>query len=143
MALRYLIPGIIVLLLCSFTANAQTKYAVKVTNLQNKKGKLYIGWYSNAGAFMKPGKTTFAKVVAVHGKEDVMVEFDRIPAGKYAISVFLDENDNGDLDTNLVGMPREKYGFSNNVLPAMRPASYEEAAFEVKNAPGSLSIKLK
>ncbi|RPE08318.1 DUF2141 domain-containing protein [Chitinophaga lutea] len=143
MALRYLIPGLILTLFSCLTAGAQTKYAVKVTNLGNKTGKLYIGWYGNAGTFMKRDKTVFAKVVPVSGKSEVLVEFDRIPAGKYAISVFLDENGNGELDTNLVGIPREKYGFSNNVLPAMRAATYEEAVFEVKDAPGNLSIKLK
>ncbi len=143
MALRYLIPAFALTLFSSLTAGAQTKYTVKVTNLGNKTGKLYVGWYGNADAFMKPQKTVFAKVVPVSNKSEILVEFDRIPAGQYAISVFLDENDNENLDTNLVGIPREKYGFSNNVMPAMRPATYQEAAFEVKDAPGGQSIKLK
>ena len=143
MAIRYITACIAAVLLSGLTAHAQTKYTVKVTNLENKTGKLYVGWYGNAGAFMKPKKTVFAKVIPVQAKEEVLVEFDSIPAGKYAISVFLDENDNEDLDTNVVGIPREKYGFSNNVMPAMRAATYEEALFEVKDAPGTQSIKLK
>lgn len=143
MGLRYIYAGIVAALVSSLPATAQTRYQVKVTNLENKKGQLYIGWYGSADAFMKPQKTALAKVVPVQAKDEVIVEFDKVPAGRYAISVFLDENGNEDLDTNLVGIPKEKYGFSNNVLPAMRPATYEEAAFEVKNAPGSLSIKLK
>lgn len=143
MVIHYLVTGMAAILLSGFTADAQTQYEVKVTNLENKKGKLYIGWYGNEASFMKPKETVFAKVVPVNEKEEVVVAFDKIPAGKYAISVFLDENDNEDLDTNVVGIPKEKYGFSNNVMPAMRAASYEEAAFEVKNAPGHLSIKLK
>lgn len=143
MALRYFLPCAIAALLCGFAAMAQSDYSVKITNLGKKTGKLYVGWYNEAGSFMKPQKTVFARVVPVAEKSEVVVVFDKIPAGKYAISVFLDENGNENLDTNLIGMPREKYGFSNNVLPAMRAATYEEAAFEVKNAPGSLSIKLK
>lgn len=143
MGIRCMISGMALAIVCSLTAAAQTKYNVKVTNLAKKTGKLYIGWYGKAEGFMKPKNTVFAKVVPVMDMNEVVVEFSGIPAGKYAISVFLDENGNEDLDTNLVGIPREKYGFSNNVLPAMRPATYEEAAFTVKDTPGSLSIKLK
>ncbi|WP_119080741.1 DUF2141 domain-containing protein [Chitinophaga alhagiae] len=143
MGIRYIAAGIVAALVSSFSANAQTRYQVKITNLENKKGQLYIGWYGSEDAFMKPKKTALARVVPVQAKSEVVVVFDQVPAGRYAISVFLDENGNEDLDTNLVGIPKEKYGFSNNVMPAMRPATYEEAAFEVKNTPGSLSIKLK
>ncbi|MEL1265494.1 DUF2141 domain-containing protein [Pseudoxanthomonas putridarboris] len=56
--------------------------------------------------------------------------FKDLPAGAYAVMVTHDENGNGKLDTNLIGMPVEGYGFSNN--PAvMRKPTWEEARFDV------------
>jgi uncharacterized protein (DUF2141 family) len=62
--------------------------------------------------------------------------------GRYALLILHDENANGKLDTNLVGMPTEAYGFSNN--PSKRPGrpSFAEAAFEVGNEPIRLRIEL-
>jgi len=43
------------------------------------------------------------------------VVFHDLPVGQYAVSVFQDGNDNGRLDTNIFGIPRERFGFSNGV----------------------------
>jgi len=44
-------------------------------------------------------------------------DFEDIPPGTYALVVIHDENMNGKLDTNWVGIPKEGYGFSNDVKP--------------------------
>jgi uncharacterized protein (DUF2141 family) len=124
-------------------AFAQAQYKIKVTNLDNKTGKLYIGWYTEASTFMKPKKTALVKIIPVKDLGEITVDFEKVPSGTYAISTFLDENGNEDLDLSVVGKPKEKYGFSNNVMPAMRPADFEEAAFTVNGENKTLIIKLK
>lgn len=53
-----------------------------------------------------------------------------------------DENGNGTLDTNLIGMPLEGYGFSNN--PAvMRKPTWDEAAFDVGAGGAAIAIALR
>ena len=42
--------------------------------------------------------------------------FFDIPPGTYAVKLHIDENENGKLDTNFIGIPKEQYGISNNVL---------------------------
>ena len=39
-----------------------------------------------------------------------------IPPGTYAVKIHIDENENGELDTNFLGIPKEQYGISNNAL---------------------------
>ena len=39
-----------------------------------------------------------------------------IPPGTFAIKLHIDENENGRLDTNFIGIPKEQYGISNNTL---------------------------
>jgi len=63
-----------------------------------------------------------------------------LKAGKYAVRYFHDENINGNLDTNLVGIPTEGYGFSNNVTGTFGPPAFEKWLFEIK---GDIKIVLK
>ena len=59
-----------------------------------------------------------------------------LPAGRYAVNAFHDENDNGELDTNLVGIPSEGYGFANDPSVTFGPPDFEEAAVTVGEASG-------
>ena len=121
----------------------ESRQVVKITNLKKVKGSLYIGWYNDATTFPKNSKTLYRDKIEVNNQTEINVLFKNIPKGKYAIAVFLDENDNYKLDKNFLGIPKEKYGFSNNVLPAFRSATFEEAAFELKEQDAELIIKLK
>ena len=55
-----------------------------------------------------------------------------LPHGEYAIAVFVDLNGNGKMDKNFLGIPKEQYGFSNNVMGKMAAPSFEQAKIEVK-----------
>lgn len=70
-------------------------------------------------------------------------EFKNLAPGEYAAIVIHDENRNGKLDKNFLGIPREGYGASNNVRPAMSAPGYKEAAFTVKaGSPTAIAIKM-
>lgn len=114
-----------------------------ISNLGKLTGKLYIGWYNTAADFRKSNKAVLNKVVATSGKDSIPVIFENVMPGIYAVAVFLDENDNGKIDTNILGIPKEKYGFSNNIHPLMRPASFRESAFTITNSKESIIIRLK
>jgi uncharacterized protein (DUF2141 family) len=56
----------------------------------------------------------------------VTVVFTDLPKGTYAVSLYQDTNNNEKLDTNVLGMPKEKYGFSNNtMMPNYRKNQFE------------------
>ncbi len=57
--------------------------------------------------------------------------FMNLPAGTYAISSFQDENSNGKIDKNLLGMPTEKYGFSNDASKPFGPPEFSAASFQL------------
>lgn len=116
---------------------------VQVTNLEDVAGTLYVGWYNDPADFRVTEKAIFRQEIAVSNQSVVNIPFDDIPAGNYAIAVFLDENDNYELDRNLLGLPTEKYGFSNNILPVFRPATFEESAFRWSGQVKMVSINLK
>ena len=80
----------------------------------------------------KSGKASFhTKVEALNGQE--IAVFENLPDGEYAIKMYQDENDNNKMDFNMMGIPKEGYGFSNNVGMFGSP-EYTEAKFSVKES---------
>ncbi len=68
--------------------------------------------------------------------------FQDLKPGAYAVMITHDENGNGQLDTNAMGMPLEGYGFSNNPR-VMRKPTWDEARFELAGAAASIDVSLR
>ena len=81
-----------------------------------------------------------ARIKAVNG--ELVYRFEDLPPGTYAVQVMHDENDNGKLDSNFLGIPSEGYGFSNNPR-VMRRATFEEARFELPAAGSDIDVRLR
>ncbi len=66
-----------------------------------------------------------------------------LPPGDYSLAIYHDRNDNGRLDRNFLGLPREPYGFSNGLRARFGPPSWRSAHFSVKEPAAEISICLK
>ncbi len=73
----------------------------------------------------------------------VVVVFPDLKPGDYVVSAFLDENGNGQLDTNLLGLPTEKYGFSNDARGAFGPPSFGDARLHVGAEGAAIVVNLR
>lgn len=73
----------------------------------------------------------------------VTVTFKDLEEGEYAISLFVDENGNGRMDTNPIGIPIEPYAFSNDATGNFGPPSFEKAKFNVAKENKSIVINVK
>lgn len=113
-----------------------------VTGLPPKKGELLIGWFNSADTFRKPALAVYKKKIAMNGESTITILFPGLPSGKYAIALFLDENGNGKIDKNFLGIPTEFYGISNNVYPVTRAANFEEAKFVLDKPNQVINIKM-
>lgn len=78
------------------------------------------------------------KIKVENGKAEVT--FEDVDHGKYAISYIHDENDNAELDTGFMGIPKEGYGFSNDARGFMGPPDFEDQMFELTS---NVSMTLK
>lgn len=125
------------------TKSQSARQTLVFNNLDKKEGEIYIAWYNKEADFTKEDKIHLAKVVEVKDKNSIAVVFENLIPGTYAIAAFFDQNGNGKMDTNFLGIPKEKYGFSNNARPMMRAATFKEASFAVSNKENTISIKLK
>lgn len=110
---------------------SQNTITVQFSDIKPVQGKIYVGLYNSEGTFMKTDKSFSSCITPVDGSSVTCI-LDNIPNGHYAISVFHDENSNGELDTGMFGIPKEGYGFSNNARGTFGPPSFEDSSFEVK-----------
>lgn len=62
--------------------------------------------------------------------------------GHYAVSAIHDEDDDGKRSRNILGVPRERYGFSNDARAALRPPSFDSASFSHHRSPLTLNVHL-
>lgn len=92
-------------------------------------GNLMVAIYDQADQWLKTPLRGLRQA-AVAGT--MTVEVPDMPEGDYAVSLFLDRNSNGKLDTNPLGMPTEPYAFSNDAAGAYGPPRYEQARFRVQ-----------
>ncbi len=129
----------VILALGSFSAIAQNRVEVIVTNVKDTTGMIHVALFSNQDSFLKKpmaGKS----VKAVAGQ--VVVVFEHVPPGDYAASLIHDANKNGKLDTNFFGVPKEGFGFSNDAMGTLGPPSFEKAKFTIR-APVSIRIRTR
>jgi uncharacterized protein (DUF2141 family) len=116
----------------------QYSLTIEVGVIDNLKGQLVIGVCNNKNTFLKEFDIgTIVKVT----KKNMILTFENLPKGEYAISLFHDENSNNKLETNLFGIPIEKYGFSNNKIPFFGTPSYDDSKF-ILNENKKILIKL-
>ena len=128
-----------------FTTTAQTATSdegvtitVTVDKIKNNTGKVLFALYTEK-TFMKT-KPIQATGSTIEGNK-VTVTFTNVPKGAYAITCVHDENDNGQMDFEDNGMPKEDYGISNNPM-SYGPPEFESSKFMVKDKDVSLSIVL-
>jgi len=97
---------------------------MEINNLESNKGPIYIRILDENENPVIVGTSPVINYSAE-------ISFDSIFPGKYAIQFFHDENKNQKMDFNLIGIPKEKFGSSNDVKPILGPPKFEKMLFEI------------
>ena len=117
------------------------RIVARITGIRNDEGRLIARLYHGAEGF--PGEAGKAYREAKFEIRDgkAMVTFGDVPFGEYALWICHDEDDDGELDTNMIGMPKEGVGVSGPP-PSFIP-TYKDARFELKGAEYAIDVALK
>ncbi|XBQ17484.1 MAG: DUF2141 domain-containing protein [Oceanicaulis sp.] len=105
----------------------QSELRVRVTGVASHEGQVWIGVYADEASYAAGDE--IAQTMTPADPAGVTAAFDGLAPGRYAVITFHDANANNDFDRNFLGMPSERFGFSN-LSPRMRRARWEEAAFD-------------
>jgi len=121
---------VLIVSLVSYQTEAQEIYDITVTveKANSNEGKMFIALYNTKAGFLK---TTYKAVKSEITNHQCSIVFEDIPKGTYAVSVFHDENNNGKMDTNFFGIPKEDYGCSNGATGFMGPPKWDDAKFQM------------
>ena len=128
---------LIAALLFSLPATAAT-IDVHVTNTAGGKGNVNVA-VCDRERFLKQCAYT-GSVPARDG--ETVVTIKGVPAGTWAVLAYQDENSNGELDRNLIGIPRENYGFSRDARGRFGPPSFEDAAMPIRDEAATATVRL-
>ena len=114
------------------------KINVVVKNINSDKGKVYFALYNSEEDFNKKKAIALSSAKIENGISEV--SFLNLQPSYYAIICFHDANENGKMDFETNGMPKEDYGVSNNVL-SFGPPQFNDAKFELKDKDLTFEIK--
>lgn len=104
--------------------NLKPTISVKINGFEHHRGKVFL-------MLLDENEREIDKKIVVISDKMAIAEFAVPSAGRFAVKVFHDENNNQKLDTNLVGFPKEKWGVSNNVKAKLGPPDFKKMLFEV------------
>ena len=115
----------------TFTSQNVLSQSVDFTieGIQSSNGKIYVQLFDSESGY-KTGKAAFANIVKAK-QGSVTITFNDLDVGEYGIRYFHDENNNGELETNLFGLPTEGYGYSNNAKANFGPVDFTTMRFSI------------
>lgn len=114
--------------------------SVSIAGMKSTNGEIQIGLYNNKESFPLDGKQYklfFIDAAIFTG----IYTIKDLPGGEYAIAIFHDKNSDKVCNTNFLGIPKEGYGFSNNIKPRFSVPAFNDCKIEL-NSNMSITIKL-
>jgi uncharacterized protein (DUF2141 family) len=117
---------------------------IKITNIENGHGTIYIAILDSAEGWLKSDAESkpFRDIIQpVTSTDDLLISVQDLPPGKYAISLFQDLNGDSKMDKNFIGFPKEPFGFSAP-MGKFGPPKFDEAAIEVTGESASVEVAL-
>ena len=132
-SLPRLAPAALAALGLALTAAAShaADLTVEVSGAKSTQGTVSAALYNSADTWLKePQKLQGARAPAA--QPVTVLVFRNLPPGRYALSAFHDENGNEKVDTNVVGVPTERTGFSRDARGRMGPAAFDDAVIDVQ-----------
>lgn len=126
---RILTP--LLLLLISLPAAAQDGLTLTVTvaGVTPGQGQVFVTLFDSEEHYLE--KAMKRNSEPVQDGDFVATRFDNLAAGDYAVSVFYDVDNDGELDTGMFRIPKEPVGFSNNARGRFGPAKWKQTSFRV------------
>lgn len=127
----------------SSSQNSIHELTLTVNNISNSNGVIRVLLFQGPEGFPDQAKFAIQSASIKIINKTAIHTFKNLPEGTYAISLFHDSQNTGKLRTNSFGIPKDGYGFSNNVAGIIGSPSFEKAAFKLTKDVKNIDIKLR
>lgn len=141
-----ILSSLLYLMVTTINSSASEKMnhlQLNIAPLEASSGCLRIAIFDKESAFLNTEEAVYLKVEPVKGKKLEPIKIGPLSYGEYAVAIFHDINDNGKLDTNLFGVPKEPYAFSNSAGTKWKKPSFTDAKVTLDEPSKELSFVLK
>ena len=126
------------------TVQETTTLTIDVSGVKERKGKLQVALFNSAEGFPDDAKPFRAEVLNITSDNLLRIVFKDLPSGDYSVAAYHDKNGNGKLDKNLLGIPVEDYGFSNDTRGTrMSAPSFEDTKMRVEGKDVEITIEVR
>jgi uncharacterized protein (DUF2141 family) len=129
---------VLIILLNLFLINPE----INIHNIEDCTCNLYYSVYDSEKSFLDESKVMEVGSTKVRNKNTVVVYPKINKSGYYAILVFQDLNNNHKLDKNILGIPKEPIGFSNNFRPRFRGPKFENCKVYIDKENKVVDVKM-
>jgi uncharacterized protein (DUF2141 family) len=125
---------------------SQNKYfELEINILKIKKpGTAFIAIYNNSLDFNSgdESKNRITYALKENVKKGSFSKVVMVEEGTYGVKIYIDKNNNNKFDFNIIGIPKEQFGFSNDAISLLGPPSFKNASFDVLDNK-TIYIKMK
>lgn len=128
------------LMLISFNSYA---FELLVTGLRNNEGEVRASVFKNEEGFPSDPEKAILKVSVKPQSNVALFDFKDLAEGDYAIALLHDEDEDGEMRTNFIGLPREGWAVSNDAPPSMFGAPSFESALKSWKKTERASVKIR
>jgi uncharacterized protein (DUF2141 family) len=118
------------------------KLIVDISGFPSSDGFAMVALTNSDESYKGGEDAAVAKTKTMVVGQKAQVIFTNLPYGWYGISLYHDENNNGKMDKNMMGIPKEAYGFSNNAKGFFGKPDYKDVKFELNSAEKQIVIKM-
>ncbi len=127
----------------SARAVANSNLTVSINGLKNQRGQVCLSLFSSGKGFpTSSGRAVQSRCLKV-ADSALTDRFQNLKAGNYAVAVFHDANGDGTLNRNVLGIPTEKFGFSQNPRIFTGPPKFGDSAVLVAGPETKIQIQLQ
>ena len=118
--------GSVILLSMAMT---DVSVSLRVYNISVPKGCVRIAGFASEADSKTEQNAIFSRTIPLTDLSDIHLRIPLDSSRPHAIAVYHDVNDNGKLDRNMLGIPREPYAFSNNPTAKWEAPTFNEISF--------------
>lgn len=117
---------------------------VNVTGAADDQGEIRVAVYHSQTNFNDVSKADWKGSISIseEGTAAIPIPTSALTSS-FAIAAYQDVNENGILDRNPLGIPTERYGFTNNARGTIGPPSFDQAAIAKPDVDGLIEIELR
>ncbi len=124
-------------------ASLMSNLNVEIAGLRESRGQICLSLFSSSRGFPDSKEDAIESQCVKINKNPMRVTFNNLPSKTYAVAVFWDDNEDGQLNRNFLGIPTERFGFSSNPVIQGGPPKFGDSAILVVGDNTDILIQLQ